>query len=184
MFNQQKRRANEDNEKVIGTQTSESFKVYSKLTDKKTFNLSMILLYVLLTSLLLSSALIFASSIKAAYFTDSSKKPHTESESNINTIKSSYQKNGSIKVETVTQEVAGLFGIPTGVKIIELNNEDPFFKGLRVNDIIVEVSGRKISSIEDMGFVDDNLTSDSFIIYTVYRNGAYKTIDPFDSSLQ
>lgn len=184
MFNQQKKQANEDNEKVIGPQTSESFKAYSKLTDKKTFNISMILLYVLLTLLLLSSALIFASSIKAAYFTDSAKTPHAESESNINTIKSSYQKNDSIKVETVTQEVANLFGIPTGVKIIELNNDDSLFRGLRVNDIIVEVSGRKISNIEDMGFVDDKLTSDSFIVYTIYRNGAYKTIDPFDSSLQ
>ncbi len=175
----QKTFSNEFSENVNGTLTSDSFRTYLKLRGKRSpFNAKHFTLYLVVIVLLLVSALVFASTIKTAYF-DSSDEAK-ESFEKINTIKTNYQKNDAIKLEPVNKELSGLFKIPVGMKIVELNFENPMTSGLRVNDIIISISGKDIKNISDFEEAINELAKDNFITYTVYRNGAYQDITPFD----
>ncbi len=168
-------------ENVKGVLTSDSFHTYSKLRETKLhFNLKLFALYFVVILLLVISAIIFASTIKTAYFDSSSETE--ESFDKINTIKSVYQDNDTIKVEPITDELSSLFEIPVGVKIVELDFDNPLFKGLKINDIIVAISGKNIQDISDMDLSAEELEElreNPFITYTIYRNGIYKTITTF-----
>jgi S1-C subfamily serine protease len=52
--------------------------------------------------------------------------------------------------------------------------------GLKINDIIVSISGKDVKNISEFNSAVDELAEDTFISYTVYRNGAYQTVTPFD----
>ena len=167
------------NEVVNGQLTSESYNTYSALRNpKQNFSLkSTVLCLVLVTSLLLSTV-IFIASIRTAYFNRPSES--TEGHSFLNKTRTSYDANSFIKIETVTKDIAEVFGVPTGVKIIEFPEISDISTGLKINDIIVKVSGRPVSSIDEFNTVISNLSADEFLTYTVYRNGSYRTINPYD----
>ena len=166
-------------ENINGVFSSDSFHTYLKLREKRiSFNAKYFSLYLVVIVLLLVSALVFASTIKTAYF-DSSDETKGSLEK-INTIKTYYQKNDTIKLEPVNQELSGLFEIPVGLKIIELDLDNPMTNGLKVNDIIVSISGIKVINISDFELAVEELADDYFITYTVYRNGSYKNIIPFE----
>ena len=166
-------------ENVNGILTSESFRTYLKLRGKRIpFNLRYFSLSLIVIILLLVSCIIFASTIKTAYF-DSSNETKDSFEK-INTIKTDYLKNDTIKLEPVNQELSGLFEIPVGMKIVELNSNNPMTNGLKVNDIIVSIFGKDIKSISDFEDALKNIEEDSYVIYTVYRNGTYQTVTTLD----
>lgn len=166
-------------ENVNAAVTSNSFYTYSKLQKKsKRISAKAIALYSGIAVLLLASVISFAFSIKDAFFSD--KENHTDSINNIETIKAVYQKNDLIKVEKITNELAGLYEIPTGVKIIEIDAEHPLLKGLRIGDIVVQVSGKSVNSISDMDNIISTLSEESLVTFTIFRNGVYKTITPFE----
>ncbi|MBR5322710.1 MAG: PDZ domain-containing protein [Clostridia bacterium] len=163
------------NKNINGTLTSNSFRTYLKLHEKKHyFNIKYFSLYLVVIILLLVSVLIFASTIKKAYFNSASETKDTFD--NINTIKTNYQNNDAIKLEPVSQELSGLFEIPVGMKIVELNSNNPITNGLKVNDIIVSVSGKTIKNFSDFEEAIESLEEENFLIYTIYRNGVYQTI--------
>ena len=185
MDNNNKTLANKDDisESVNGTLTSESFNTYTKLKNpKRRFNAKIFTLYSVIISLLLASALIFASTIKTAYFSNSNKT--SDSNENINTIKTVYEHNDLLRVEPITQELSHLFDIPMGLKIIEISPDTPLFYGLKSNDIIVDISGESVHNIEDINKLVDRLSEDAFITFTVYRNGVYKKISPFEDNFE
>ena len=166
-------------EKVNGVLTSDSFRTYLKLRGRKIpFNAKYFTLYLVVIILLLVSAFVFASTIKTAYF-DSSDETESSLEK-INTIKTDYQKNDAIKLEPVNNELSKLFEIPTGMKIVELDFENPMTSGLKVNDIIISISGKDIKNISDFESALNELAEDNFITYTVYRNGVFQDVTPFD----
>lgn len=166
-------------ENVNAAVTSNSFYTYSKLQNKyNRISAKAVILYSGIAALLLASVLSFAFSIKAAFFND--EKDHSDSINNIETIKAVYQKNDLIKVEKITNELSGLYEIPTGVKILEIDAEHPLLKGLRVGDIVVQISGKSVNSISDMDIIMSTLSEESLVTFTIFRNGVYKTITPFE----
>ncbi len=166
-------------ENIKGALTSRSFQTYTLLRNpKKKFNLRVLTLYFFIITLLIASALIFAYTIKTAY---SSPKIKTEPDNEyLNTIRSNYENNEIFKVENVSKEISGLFNVPTGVKIVEIDEPSPLYNGLKVNDIIVEISGKSINSIKDMEKIIQHIDENNYIFYTVYRNGVFKTINPYE----
>lgn len=165
-------------ENVNGKLTSDSFNIYTKLQNpKQRFNIRIFLVYLLITSLLVASAVIFASTIKTAYF---NKGSETEKDNNINKIRTTYQNSSNLKVETITPELSELFDIPVGVKIIEIENNNPLFNGLKPNDIIVGISGKPIENITQFDTEVAMLGNEIFLTYNIYRNGAFKDIAPFE----
>ena len=169
---------NVHNEAVNGQTTSESYNAYSIIRDpKKKYNIRTIILVCIISILLSASVMVFFNSVKTAYF---SPEHETEAyENKIEKTHSNYQNNNIIKVESVTQDIANVFNIPVGVKIISIK-EDPISEGLEVNDIIVKISGQSVESIDDLENALGSIESDEFVTYLVYRNGEYKTINPFD----
>ncbi|MBR5314954.1 MAG: PDZ domain-containing protein [Clostridia bacterium] len=168
-----------NNEVVNGKLTSESYNTYSALRNpkQKIDVKSTVLCLVFITALLLS-ALIFISSIRTAYF---NKPSETATEHTfLNKTKSSYDANSLFKFETVTKDISDVFNVPVGVKILNINEETPIATGLRINDIIVKVSGKNITTIDEFNKAINDLSTDDFLIYTVYRNGDYRTISPFE----
>lgn len=166
---------------VNGHTTSESYMAYTVLQEpKRRFNWRVFLIYSFLAVVLVTSALIFLSSIKTAYF--SSNSTPEEASYNINTIKSVCDNNESIKVESVTREISENFNIPMGVKIIELDRESPSLAGLKIDDIIVEISGKSVKSIDDIEVLFDRLEEENMITYRVYRNGMYTEINPYEQN--
>ena len=165
---------------VNGILTSESYHTYEKIRDpKKLFNFPKIITFTTLFVLLTASALLFVYSI--------SKQPNDLVDNDSNTdekikiINTKFENNDSFKVENITYEVASVFNIPVGVKIVELNSDTDMYKGLRINDIITDISGEKITCIEDMNTVFEDIYSTQDVLsYTVFRNGVYKTITPFE----
>jgi serine protease Do len=93
---------------------------------------------------------------------------------------SSYDSNSFIKIETVTKHIADVFGIPIGVKVIGISEASYISTGLKINDIIVKVSGKPISSINEFNTAINNLSAEEFLTYTVYRNGSYQVVNPYD----
>lgn len=168
-----------NSENVKGVLTSDAFRTYLKIRGKSiSFNAKYFSLYLVVILLLLVSALVFASTIKTAYFESSNE---TEgSLEHINRIKTNYQKNDAIKLEPVNKELSKLFEIPTGMKIVELDFENPMTNGLKVNDIIISISGKNIKNISDFESAINELAEDNIITYTVYRNGVFQDVTPFD----
>ncbi len=165
-------------ENVNGTLTSDSFRTYLKLHGKKIpFSAKYFTLYLVVILLLLVSVLVFASTIKTAYF-DSSNETE-EAIEKIKTIKTNYQKNDAIKLEPVNKELSKLFEIPIGMKIVELDFDNPVTNGLKINDIIISISGKDIKNISDFETAINDISEDTFITYTVYRNGVFQDITPF-----
>ncbi len=161
-------------------QTSEKFNIYSGIRNpRRSFSIKVIALYSIVILLLTASAAIFASTIKTAFF--SSPKETESSHTNLEKIKSTSDYNEYIKVENVTDEIASLFDVPTGVKILEINRDAPIFNGLKLHDIIVKISGTPIDSIDDMEEILPKLDKDMLVIFTVYRNGFYKDINPYEA---
>ncbi len=112
-----KKNYNSNFEVVNGRITSKSFKTYSNIQNPKNkYNLRTLALLIILTALIIASLLVFANSIKTAYFDDS--KETQEINANIEKIKIHLDKNKTIKVENVTKEIADVFGLPVGVKVI------------------------------------------------------------------
>lgn len=170
---------NKIKESFNAVQTSEKFHIYSGIRDpKKRFDIKVITLYTVVIILLTASALIFASTIKTAFFSKADETAPTYS--NIDKIKSTSDYNEHIKVENVTDEISSLFGVPTGVKIIDLDRNHPIFNGLKLDDIIVKISGTPIDSIDDMEKILPVLDEDTLVVFTVYRNGFYKDVNPYD----
>lgn len=132
-------------------------------------------LFVLLTA----SAFLFVYSLSRQ--PDSSDVNNSHTDEKIKIVNTKFENNDSFKVENITGEVASVFDIPVGVKIVELNSDTDMYEGLRINDIIIEVSGEKITCIEDMNDAFEYLYSTQDVLsYTVFRNGVYKTITPFE----
>ncbi len=170
-------------EVVNGRTTSKSFKIYSNIQNPKNkYNLRTIALLFILTALIIASLLIFANSIKTAYFEDS--KETQELNPNIEKIKISLDKNKTIKVENVTKEIADVFGLPIGVKVIEIAESSYVYSLLKVNDIIVKVSGKDITNIDQLNNIIENSEYDELLTYTVYRNGSYREIDPLSEEIE
>ncbi len=174
---------NKDDNKPIentnGPLTSECFTAYSSLKNSKNkLNIPKIILFFLLTLLLSFSVFIFALNIKRAFFSKvGSVDTYCE---NLNKIKTKYDNNDNIKVENVTDEIASLFGVPIGVRIVELDSTSLPFTGLKIDDIIVRISGKEVTTIMDINNIVDSLAPDDPLLYTVYRNGVYRTINPYD----
>lgn len=166
------------NESVNGQTTSESYNTYSIIRDpKKKYNIRTIILATVISILFLASAFVFFNSLKTVYFSPSHE---TEAyESKIEKTRSNYQTNDIIKVESVTKDIANVFNIPVGVKIISLK-DDPISEGLEINDIIVKISGQVVENIDDLEKAFEQIETDEFISYLIYRNGSYHTITPFD----
>lgn len=165
---------------VNGIMTSESFNTYEKIRDpRKLFNIPKIIMFSTLFVLLTASAFLFVYSLSRQPDNTASNNSHTDE--NINIVNTKFENNDSFKVENITGEVASVFDIPVGVRIVELTSDTDMYEGLRINDIIVEVSGEKITCIEDMNIAFEYLYSAQDVLsYTVFRNGVYKTITPFE----
>ena len=166
------------NEVVNGRTTSKSFKTYSNLRNPRgVFSFRSTIIILSLIILVTASVFVFFNSIKTAYF---NKVEQTEEvNTNITRIKSKFDMNDAIKVENVTKKISDVFGIPVGVKVIEIS-EDSFASSLlKVNDIIVKVSGEDITNIKQLNSIIENSSDDEYLTYTVYRNGIYCEIDPF-----
>ena len=165
---------------VNGILTSESFNTYEKIRDpKKLFNVPKIIMFSTLFVLLTASALLFVYSLSR--HPDDSVVNNPKTDEKIKIVNTKFENNDSFKVENITGEVASVFDIPVGVKIVELNSDTDMYEGLRINDIIVDVSGEKITCIEDMNAAFEYLYSSQDVLsYTVFRNGVYKTITPFE----
>ena len=172
-----KKNYNSNFEVVNGRITSKSFKTYSNIQNPKNkYNLRTLALLIILTALIIASLLVFANSIKTAYFDDS--KETQEINANIEKIKIHLDKNKTIKVENVTKEIADVFGLPVGVKVIEIAEDSLVSSLLKINDIIVKVSGKTITNIDQLNSIIEDSEYDEFLTYTVYRNGTYHIIDP------
>lgn len=166
-------------EAVKGTVTSESYNTYSAIRDpKKRYSIRTIVLTLVFALLIISSFFVFVNSIKTAYFNKA--KETAPVESNLLRVKSEYDTNSFIKIETVTEDISEVFGIPIGVKIVEIASDSPIATGLKINDIIVKISGTKVTNINEFNSALKNLSTDDFITYTVYRNGDFQTVSPFD----
>ena len=164
-----------NNEVINGQVTSKSYETYSTLCNpKKKYNLKSVLLVLFFTVLLCVSVLVFSQLIKSAYFSNSN-----ETEPSLIKIKTECDNNDNIKVENVTKEISNVFGIPIGVKIIELSDESIVSSGLRTNDIIVKVNGTNITTIDELNVAMDSVSSGKVITLTIYRNGIYKSIVPY-----
>lgn len=168
-----------NNEVVNGQLTSESYNTYSALRNpRQNFNIKSTILCLVLISSLLLSTIIFIASIRTAYFNRPSES--TAGHSVLKKTMSSYDSNSFIKIETVTKDIADVFGIPIGVKVIGISEASYISTGLKINDIIVKVSGKPISSINEFNTAINNLSAEEFLTYTVYRNGSYQVVNPYD----
>ncbi len=167
------------NEVVNAPLSSRSYNIYSTLRNPKPkLNVKSTALCLVFIASMLLCILIFVLSIRAAYFnrTPNSTTGHTS----IVKTKSSYDANPFLKIETVTEEIADVFDIPVGVKVIGFSDDSYVSAGLKINDIIVKVSGEPISSIDEFNNVINSLSAEDIPIYTIYRNGDYKYISPYD----
>ncbi len=167
---------------ISGTYTNESYNLYSSISNNpKKANKKGIAFATVIISLIAISSIMFAFSIKSAYFksgeTDTTNTPET-----VKSIKTDKDFNNDIKVENITDEISDLYNIPVGIKIVSINSVDnAYFNGLRANDIIVNISGTDVKSLDDATSIIDTLESDGMMItYTVYRNGTYKEISPYE----
>lgn len=170
------RNYNSDTEVVNGNVTSKSYKIYSEIQDpKKRYNFRSVLLFLPLIVLVVLSVFIFANSIKTAFFDE--PKESEELEDSFVTIKIKYDNNDTVKVENVTKEISKVFGIPVGVKIVDISEDLIVESGLRINDIIVRVDNTNVTTIDELNKAIETVNTEDYITYTIYRNGMYKNID-------
>ncbi len=167
---------------ISGTYTNESYNLYSSISDNpKKANKKGIAFAAIIISLVAISSIMFAFSIKNAYFksgeTDTTNTPET-----VKSIKTDENFNSDMKVENITDEISALYNIPVGIKIVSINSVDnDYLNGLRTNDIIVNISGTDVKSFDEATSIINSLQSDGMMItYTVYRNGTYKEIYPYE----
>ncbi len=167
---------------ISGAYTNESYTMYSSLCEKKKkANKAHIALSVLIIALLVISSIVFVLSIKNAFF-ENTDTGDTTSLDTVKSIKADSKDSGLMKVENITDDISELYNIPVGIKIVSINaEENNYLNGLRINDIIVNISGTDVTSIEDVTKIINTLQNDSAMIsYTVYRNGVYRDIYPFE----
>ncbi len=165
---------------IKGALTRESYVTYSSLCpQKRKRNIPKLILYLTIAILIGCSVFIFASQIKKAFFNEKTDESDASNEA-LNIVKSSYEDYRSLKVEKVTPDISNIFNIPQGVKIIEIENNSFLSNYLKVGDIIVEISGESIYSLDDMNYILENTPFDNIISLRIYRNGVYKTITPYE----
>ena len=168
---------NSKNEKVNGQTTSNSYNTYSSLDkNNKRIHTHTLFSIISVSILLIASIFVFASTIKTAYFNNRSNDEPTKS--NLPKTVSKSDKTDILELENVTEDISKIFDIPVGVKIKKINTSSHLSSGLKINDIIVKIAGITISSIDDFNTAVESFEDDITFNYTVYRNGAYKTVDP------
>lgn len=167
---------------ISGTYTNESYNLYSSISDrqKKTFKNSKAFA-ILIISLIAISSIMFAFSIKNAFFKEE-EAVSTDTPETVKSIKTDEDFNSDIKVENITDEISALYNIPVGIKIVSVNSIDnEYLNGLRTNDIIVNISGTDVKSFDEATSIINSLQNEGMMIsYTVYRNGVYKEIYPYE----
>ena len=168
-------------ENVNGVKTVEGFDEYTRIKNRRFgFDVKLLLIYLLILALLITSACMFASSIYTAYSEETSNLEN-DSDSAFTKIKAPYQSNNCIKVQPIDSTVSEIYEIPVGLKIIELDNTNPSLNGLRVGDIIISCCGKNVYDIHDLYKNDTLLISeDHWLSYEIFRNGLYKTVSPFE----
>jgi len=167
---------------ISGKYTNESYNMYSSICDApKKLNKKNIALAMFLVSLIAISSIMFAFSIKNAFFKND-ETTVTAAPETVKSIKTDEDFNSDMKVENITDEISQLYNIPVGIKIVSVNAVDnDYLNGLRVNDIIVNISGTDVSTFEEATDIIDSLQDEGMMIsYTVYRNGNYKVIYPYE----
>ncbi len=167
---------------ISGTYTNESYTLYSSISDKPKKALKKSGAFaVLIVSLIAVSSVMFAFSIKNAFFKND-EADVTNAPETVKSIKTDEGFNSDMKVENITNEISELYNIPVGIKIISVNTVDnEYLNGLRANDIIVNISGTDVTNFEEATNIINSLQNDGMMIsYTVYRNGIYKEIKPYE----
>jgi len=168
-------------ENVNGIKTVDGFNTYQSIKNQKfSFDKNLLIVYLVILVLLITSVFVFASSIYTVYSNDDSTTS-SDGDSSFTKVKAVYQTNGSLKIQQIDSTIAEIYEIPVGVKIIEIDHTNPLFNGLKVGDIIVSCAGKDVFSINDLNFNTPYAPlEEHFISYKIFRNGIYRTIIPFE----
>lgn len=165
----------EDFIEISGMVSPDTVDEFSSLKGKKKSKTDYLIVSSILLLLVVS---IVTFSLYAKFFL---VKPANQTDAEISEVfqafSASYDDGAYMKVENISEDTSRLFNIPTGIKILKIEeNTPPFNTGLRVNDIIVEFDGRKIFCINDIKKRASELSSEETpneILLKVYRNGSY-----------
>ena len=78
----------------------------------------------------------------------------------------------------ITEELSEQYGYPIGVYVVEVapfsGAEDA---GIKSKDVIIEVEGKKVESVEDINEIRDNFKAGETVKMKVYRKTTDKTLD-------
>ena len=164
---------------VSKTVSKNSYITYSSLGRTRRFPSPKKLIIPSLTVVsVLVSVILLIPTIKKVYF-DHSTDAYLKNDIN-SIVRPQFEYGDSIKVENITKNISELFNVPMGVKVIDIDDSAPIFYGLEINDIIVQVSGKKIANVNDMHQAVSQFSNTEQIVYKIYRNNLYQDIYPSD----
>ncbi|MDR1692037.1 MAG: trypsin-like peptidase domain-containing protein [Oscillospiraceae bacterium] len=79
---------------------------------------------------------------------------------------------------TYDESVADKYGLPPGVRIVDVSkSSDAYRKGLRPNDIVTHIDGGEVYGIADVNAIKENRAAGDVLTLTVYRAGQTLTIE-------
>lgn len=83
-----------------------------------------------------------------------------------------------VGIRTVTDQISKTYDIPKGAYVAKVYYNSPAEEsGLRVDDIITEIDGEKVESVEDLSNIIGKHEPDETVKIKVYRDKKYKTVD-------
>ncbi|MBQ6809206.1 MAG: trypsin-like peptidase domain-containing protein [Clostridia bacterium] len=83
-----------------------------------------------------------------------------------------------ISGQTVSSTMSRYYGIPVGVMVTNIDeNSGADLAGIEEYDVITEINGTKISSMEDIQAINESHTVGDILQITFYRNREYHTIN-------
>jgi serine protease Do len=85
---------------------------------------------------------------------------------------------GAMTQDLTAEEIKGLSGVTSGVRIQEVDEDSPAAKaGLREGDIVVEFDGERIRSARQFGRMVEETASGRTVRLGIVRNGQRQTVD-------
>ncbi len=83
-----------------------------------------------------------------------------------------------IQISNITEEISQRYDVPIGVYIARVFYNSPAeAAGLRVDDIITEIDGKKVETTKDLSRVMEEYEPDDVVKLKVYRDKGYKEIE-------
>lgn len=83
-----------------------------------------------------------------------------------------------VSISDVTEQIAEKYDVPVGVYIANVTLNSPAAKvGLRVNDIITEIDGKRVKTLEELSKTMEEYKPNDIAKIKIYRDKEYKTVE-------